>query len=91
MENIDQTKFNHAVSTVNETLSQPAKMIDPITILSILSTIIPLINNGMAWLSQTKEIANRDAGWTEDQIAQRKAELDKLEVDPEEWQKPQPL
>lgn len=63
----------------------------PEVILALIGTVIPIINNGISFLAQMKKVAAQNAEWTDEQRAAVLAAINKLELDPEEWQKVQPL
>jgi hypothetical protein len=63
----------------------------PEIIIALIASVIPMINNGVAFIAKLKESAEKDTEWTEEERAAFKAELDKLTLNPEEWQKVQPL
>jgi hypothetical protein len=63
----------------------------PEIIIALIASIVPMINNGVAFIAKLKESAEKTTEWTAEERAAFKAELEKLETMPEEWQKVQPL
>ena len=63
----------------------------PAIIISLVSVLIPIINNALSFIGKAKEAIAGDSNWTDEQRAAFLAELDKLEKDPEVWQKVQPI
>lgn len=63
----------------------------PEAIIALISTLIPIANNMADWISKASQTLKQDAELTPKQDAALDAEIAKLKINPEEWQKVQPL
>lgn len=57
----------------------------------LISTLVPTVNNILEWLFKTQATLKNDAELTPEQEKTLDDSIAKLKLDPEEWQKPQPI
>lgn len=57
----------------------------------IIESLVPVIQNIMSWIAKAKAASQQNKEWTPEEEAANQAAIDKLGIDPEVWQKVQPL
>lgn len=57
----------------------------------IIEAFTPVVTNFISWVTKAKAASQQSAEWTPAEEAANQAAIDKLGLNPEVWQKVQPL
>lgn len=60
-------------------------------LIALIESLVPVIQNIIDWINKAKASAAQSAEWTPEQEAAVDAAIAKLDLNPEVWQKSQPL